>query len=105
MALTWPPLALWKVVRVWWGLCLWSSAAALRVCTERAKKYNICEGVKMVRGRKRRGRDTKYTPSLTIHMSLKSKHSVHVCFFLRSPPGSYYQMTIYSRHPLGEKIS
>lgn len=49
-------------------------------------------------------RDTKYTPSLTIHMSLKSKHSVHVCFFLPSPPGSYYQMTIYSRHPLGRRF-
>lgn len=37
-------------------------------------------------------------------MSLKSKHSVHVCFFLPSPPGSYYQMTIYSRHPLGKRF-
>lgn len=37
-------------------------------------------------------------------MSSKSKHSVHVCFFLPSPPGSYYQMTIYSRHPLGKRF-
>lgn len=58
----------------------------------------------MVRGRQGWGRDTKYTPSLTIHMSLKSKHSVHVCFFLPSPPGSYYQMTIYSRLPLGKRF-
>lgn len=35
-------------------------------------------------------------------MSLKSKHSVHVCFFHPSPPGSYYQMTIYSWRPLGK---
>lgn len=25
-------------------------------------------------------------------------------FFLPSPPGSYYQMTIYSRHPLGKRF-
>lgn len=37
-------------------------------------------------------------------MSLKSKHSVHVCFFLPSPPGSYYQMTIYSRRRLGKRF-
>lgn len=89
------------------GLCLWPSATALRVChhVEKAKQIStIHKGVKEMRGRKGIGRDTKRAPSLTVRMSLKSKHSVHVCFFPCSPPGSYYQMTIYSRRPLGKRF-